>query len=98
LTKGIFRGKDGAYLIGEAAGFISPSSFEGISYALSSGEALAKAFNQNENGANILRAYRRKTASLRLKVMGKCLKRPFMYDPFLRKIILKTGLGATRNI
>lgn len=98
LTKGIFRGEGGAYLIGEAAGFISPSSFEGISYALSSGEALAKAFDQKENSASILRAYRRKTASLHLKVKGKCLKRPFMYVPFLRKIILKTGLGAARSI
>ena len=95
LTKGIFHGEAGAYLVGEAAGFISPSSFEGISYALSSGGALAEAFNQKDGQKGILRAYRIKTARLSLKVKAKCLKRPFMYLPALRKIILKTGLGAT---
>ena len=95
LNKGIFHGADGAYLVGEAAGFISPSSFEGISYALASGEALASAFNERQDASAILRAYRRKTIPLHLKVMSKCLKRPPMYLPFLRKIILKTGLGAT---
>ena len=34
-------GADGVYLIGEAAGFISASSFEGISSAMGSGSALA---------------------------------------------------------
>ena len=98
LNRGIFRGEYGAYLIGEAAGFISPSSFEGISYALASGEALAKAFNQGKTTSSILRAYRQKTILLGLKVKGKCLKRPFMYVPFLRKLILKTGLGSTKKI
>lgn len=98
LNKGIFRGKDCAYLIGEAAGFISPSSFEGISYALASGEALARAFNQKKTPPGIFRAYRQRTALLGLKVKGKCLKRPFMYVPLLRKLILKTGFGATKQI
>ena len=97
-NEGIFRGKDCAYLIGEAAGFISPSSFEGISYALASGEALARAFNQRGTSPSILRAYCQKTTLLGLKVKGKCLKRPFMYVPFLRKLILKTGLGATKQL
>jgi flavin-dependent dehydrogenase len=98
MGKGIFHGASGAYLIGEAAGFISPSSFEGISYALSSGEALAMAFNQKNGQTAVLRVYRRRTLGLSLKIKAKCLKRPFMYVPFLRKIILKTGLGATGQI
>ena len=97
LIKGIFHGRDGAYLIGEAAGFISPSSFEGISYALSSSEALARAFHKNLGDAAILRAYRRNAAPLRLKIIGKCLKRPFMYLPALRRLILRTGFGATNT-
>lgn len=97
LNEGVFRGRDGAYLIGEAAGFISPSSFEGISYALSSGEALALAFNQSDSDVHITRAYRRKTAGLTRKVKGKCLKRPFMYVPFIRQVILKTGIGAIKK-
>jgi flavin-dependent dehydrogenase len=98
MGKGIFHGASGAYLIGEAAGFISPSSFEGISYALSSGEALAMAFNQKNGQTAVLRVYRRRTLGLSLKIKAKCLKRPFMYVPFWRKIILKTGLGATGQI
>jgi flavin-dependent dehydrogenase len=98
MGKGVFHGADGAYLIGEAAGFISPSSFEGISYALSSGEALAMAFNQKNGQTAVLRVYRRRTLGLSLKIKAKCLKRPFMYVPFWRKIILKTGLGATGQI
>ena len=97
LASGIFHGEGGAYLIGEAAGFISPSSFEGISYALSSSEALARALNQNKSDSTILRAYRKGSASLQCKVMLKCLKRPFMYLPALRRMILKTGLGATNT-
>lgn len=42
-------GENGVYLIGEAAGFISPSSFEGISSAISSGELLAKSFSNNQH-------------------------------------------------
>ena len=98
LNKGICHGAGGAYLVGEAAGFISPSSFEGISYALRSGGALASAFNKKRDTSDILRAYRKKTRPLRLKVISKCLKRPLMYLPFLRKIILQTGLGATKQL
>lgn len=39
--------KKRVFLIGEAAGLISPSSAEGISYALRSGQHLAKAFNKS---------------------------------------------------
>jgi flavin-dependent dehydrogenase len=98
MNEGMFHGGDGAYLIGEAAGFISPSSFEGISYALASGEALAMAFNQSDDGVSILRTYRKKTALLCRKVRLKCLKRPFIYHPRLRAMILKTGLGASKRI
>lgn len=35
-------GRDGAFLIGEAAGFISTSSFEGISFAMDSARLLAE--------------------------------------------------------
>ena len=94
LTRGIFHGGQGAYLVGEAAGFISPSSFEGISYALASGEALATAFNTSKGATDILRAYRKRTARLCRKVRVKCLKRPFMYLPFLRRLILALGIGS----
>lgn len=94
LLKGIFRGADGAFLIGEAAGFISASSLEGISFALSSGEALADAFEKGVDGKVILRYYKRNTDKLCLKAKAKCVKRPFMYNRVLRAVILKTGVAA----
>ena len=94
LLEGIFRGEDGAFLIGEAAGFISASSLEGISFALSSGEALAEAFEKGVDSKAILRYYKRNTDKLCLKVKTKCVKRPFMYNRVLRAVILKTGVAA----
>lgn len=98
LGGGIFRGKDGAFLLGEAAGFISPSSFEGISYALASSEALADAFNANSlsKGSRILKQYQRKTQKLVLKIKMRCVKRPFMYNKTLRTLVMKSGLTAIK--
>lgn len=87
-------GYDGAYLIGEAAGFISASSFEGISSAIRSGSALAEAMAEATDDNTLTRLYRRKTASLRLKLWLKTLKRWFMYTPWARRIIMGLGLAA----
>lgn len=87
-------GRDGAYLIGEAAGFISASSFEGISSAIRSGSALAEAMSHAANEEELARLYRRKTASLRLKLWLKTLKRWFMYTPWVRHLIMRVGLAA----
>lgn len=96
LSGGIFRGDDTAYLLGEAAGFISPSSFEGISYALSSSEALAEAFNSKEKSAHSSRRkkYVRDTVKLSVKVKIRCIKRPFMYGRNLRRLVMKSGITA----
>lgn len=83
-------GEAGAFLLGEAAGFISPSSLEGISYALNSAVALAGVLNSGR--ANPARGYRVKTLPIRIKLLLKCLKAPFMYHPLLRKLVMKTGL------
>ena len=96
LHRGIFRGEDGVFFIGEAAGFISPSSFEGISYALKSSEALAEAMNLHSDGGKITRAYKRKTESLIATVKIKCVKRPFMYNQILRTLVMKSGLTAIK--
>jgi len=44
-SNNIFLGKNNIFFIGESAGLISSSTGEGISFALRSGEACAKAFN-----------------------------------------------------
>ena len=85
-------GRDGVFLLGEAAGFISASSFEGISSAFLSGKYLADAFAQSEDAQKILGYYRRKTAKLRLKLLGKILKMRILFCPFLRRIIMGSGI------
>lgn len=50
-------GRDGAFLIGEAAGFISTSSFEGISFAMDSARLLAEVLTAAP--ADLHQAYRR---------------------------------------
>jgi flavin-dependent dehydrogenase len=86
-------GRDGVYLIGEAAGFISPSSFEGISSAILSGSLLARAFRQGPD-ERVASRYRRLTRRLRLRLMLKTCKRWFMYTPWVREKLLRTGIGS----
>ena len=86
--------KDNVFAIGEAAGFISPSSLEGISYAMATGRLLAFAFNSQHKSKKIHSSYKRKTFSLRIKILLKLLKCPFMYNNFLRNCVLKSGITS----
>ena len=85
-------GNRSAFLIGEAAGFISPSSLEGISYAIESADMLSDALRSPDPAAE----YRKKTLKLRLKLGIKVLKCPFMYHPFLRKLVMKSGIQSIK--
>ena len=85
-------GGGNAFLIGEAAGFISPSSLEGISYAMESADMLSSALGTSAPAAK----YRIKTLKLRLKLGLKVLKCPFMYHPFLRKLVMKSGIQSIK--
>lgn len=87
-------GEDGVYLIGEAAGFISASSFEGISSAIISGNLLAQAFLRGGDPVGIAKSYHKKTFALRAKLTLKIFKRWFMYTPFARKWIMASGLDC----
>ena len=84
-------GKNNSFLIGEAAGFISPSSYEGISYAFDSAYILSKIFNSK--AANPNKKYKSKTVNIRLKVFSKVIKARILYNPFLRKMIMKSGIS-----
>lgn len=86
----IVHGTGRAVLIGEAAGWISPSSAEGLSYAFRSARALADALASGLEGA--ADRYRRRTAGLSLNVIMKNLKSPFMYQPQLRSMVMRSGL------
>ena len=98
-------GRNRIFLIGEAAGLISPSSSEGISFALRSGEALAKAmkgFSIKEGkeslaiAALIRRRYEDRIMPLELSIMLKSAKAIPMYNRFLRGFIFMTGLTAVK--
>lgn len=89
-------GKDNSFLIGEAAGFISPSSLEGISYAFESAYTLSKIFNKGKQVS--ASSYYRATLPIRLKLTSKLLKNPFMYNQLLRAIVMKSSLQSIKMI
>lgn len=93
--KSFCLGKDNAFLIGEAAGFISPSSLEGISSAIISASALSDAFNEPwYTMRDIKKRYTRLTRKQRIKLTTKLLKCPFMYNKHLRRLVMRSGLQA----
>lgn len=87
-------GKGRIALIGEAAGAISPSSAEGISYALKTSLYLAQSLESGLPG--FLSRYAKKTRKIRLNLLLKNMKSPAMYVPFLRKLAMKSGLKSIR--
>jgi len=89
-------GKNNAFLIGEAAGFISASSLEGISSAINTAYYLSEVLNAKK--PNPCLAYHKKTLKLRLKLYLKVLKCPFMYSPPLRKLVMSTGINSIKVI
>ena len=88
------KGESNIFFIGEAAGFISPSSLEGISSALCSARDLSQVLNHPYGDPN--RRYWNKTLKIRMKLSLKLLKCPFMYNSFLRKLVLKSGLQSIK--
>ncbi|MCL2655051.1 MAG: FAD-binding protein [Coriobacteriia bacterium] len=92
----------GAFLVGEAAGFISPSSLEGVSYALDSAQLLARAFNEQGDSvpgpgpdpARLYQRYRQLSAPLRHKLIRKTGKAFVLYHPLLRRAVMQSGLSA----
>jgi geranylgeranyl reductase len=85
-------GAGGILLAGEAAGFISPSSAEGISYALKSAAALARALEPGLKGVDA--RYRSAAWPLALDVGIKALKSSAIYATTSRRLIMRSGLGA----
>ncbi|MBN1525811.1 MAG: FAD-binding protein [Spirochaetales bacterium] len=86
----IFPGKNNIALIGEAAGFISPSSSEGISYAFESALLLSEALQRHPD--NAVHCYSKLVNKLRWKIFGKNMKTPFMYHSLLRNLVMCSGL------
>lgn len=91
----ILTGMPGVHLIGEAAGLISASSFEGISSAIMSGKLLADAFRDAAlDPDRTAKLYRRYTRSLRRKMTLKIPKMRVLTSPTLRYLIMKSGVTS----
>ncbi|WDV46006.1 FAD-binding protein [Clostridiaceae bacterium M8S5] len=93
--KHIYIGNDKIWLIGEAAGFISPSSAEGVSYAFRSAILLAEAINKYYNVYN---QYKKSSNILKTNILLKMIKSPAMYQPTLRKLAMKSGIMSIRKM
>ncbi|MHC4641543.1 MAG: FAD-binding protein [Planctomycetota bacterium] len=93
-TQQIYTGSKGIALIGEAAGWISPSSAEGLSYAFKSALILADVLCKAPDGFE--KRYYNKTKQLRANLFLKNIKSHFMYDPWLRTIVMRTGLNSMK--
>jgi len=89
-----YPGRDCIALVGEAAGAISPSSAEGISYALRSSLYLAESLEEGIDG--FLDRYKQKVKDIKLNLLIKNLKSPAMYNPFLRNLAMKSGLQSIK--
>ena len=83
-------------LIGEASGSISPTSAEGFSYALKSARILAKQIRRYGPTSKALKAYDQRCLSIRLSIQFKLLKYPGMYDPWLRKWVMRSKITSVK--
>ncbi len=92
--KDFCTGKESVFLLGEAAGFISASSFEGLSSAMHSGKILADAFAKGADYDDVQRIYRKNTRALRLKLRQKSVKRAFLCNSFTRALIMRSGIQS----
>lgn len=89
-----YLGKDNIALVGEAAGAISPSSAEGISYGLRSSLALAESLEDSIDG--FLQRYNENSKDIKLNLLFKNLKSPAMYNPSLRKLAMKSSIQSIK--
>ncbi len=80
------------FCIGEAAGWISPSSAEGFSYAFLSAQALGGAILKGKDGPDMLRRYKRAAKFLAANIGWKIGKSKIMYTPCLRRLIMRSGI------
>ncbi|MBN2577965.1 MAG: FAD-binding protein [Pirellulales bacterium] len=82
-------GRQGIALLGEAGGWISPSSAEGFSYAFRTALALAEALHPGVEGFQ--RRYRHYLRPLAWNIFLKNLKARAIFHPTLRSLTLRSG-------
>ena len=87
-------GDGNVFAVGEAGGFISSSSAEGLSFALNSALAAAEVLT---GAAPTVAGYRRAARAVRLFHWYKRFQGVYMYTPFLRNLIFASGVGKQRK-
>ena len=88
--------KDNVALIGEAAGIISPSSSEGISYALRSAIILAEELNKDKNQG--MKRYKKRAKFLAFKAVLKNFRSPFLYNMgWFRRLVMKSNVMTIKE-
>ncbi len=88
--KEVFLGNGNVMLIGEAAGWISPSSGDGISYALRSAHNCAEAFNQTDD---VITQYNKNSRGLMKDFRAKLEKAMVISSPEKRKKLFEKRTG-----
>ena len=91
-TGQLSTGTKGIALLGEAGGWISPSSAEGLSYAFRSALLLAEALRAGLDGFE--RRYARAMRQLRWNLFLKSWKSRLIFSPLLRNLAMKSGLQS----
>lgn len=86
----IITGRNQVLLIGEAAGLISPSSAEGLSYAFTSALYASRSLHQGLVAPAA--RYQKLARSLIRNISNKIIKGSLMYSPLLRRSIMASGL------
>jgi geranylgeranyl reductase len=90
----VILGGGGLISVGEAAGLVSPSSGEGLSFAFRSAMLLASAVLRH--GDKYQQAYERSAAKFRTMLLVKNLKASFLCRPRIRRAIMAVGLRSVR--
>lgn len=94
-----------ACLLGEAGGYISPSSAEGFSYAFRTALLLYRSLRQtNKTPAesdyfrDVCRLHSRLIQPLRWVLWTKILKKQVLYRPCLRRLVMRSGVQALHRL
>lgn len=90
----VCTGTNGVALLGEAAGWISPSSAEGLSYAFRSALMLADSLKRGIRGFE--KRYYQRAGILRRNILLKNIKSRFIFRPELRKAVMRSGLQGMK--
>lgn len=81
-------------LLGEAGGWISPSSAEGLSYAFRTALILADVLKKSPD--DFQQHFHRKITPLKINILIKNMKSQVIYGRLLRAIVMKSGLQSMR--